>query len=237
MYKRFISDISYYAQFQKEVTNLDEIIVNCTEMNRVNKTYNRLTIIYAALYLPYSLLCLFSGFMIPSVNILAVFLDTLILKAGVIACGFLACYRHKNNFAIYSVLLQVISAICGFMEDTFLDMLIGSQTTGLGFNKILLILSIVCCIITIRTNKKYEYLETQPGFPHFNERRLNQEFDKKQREIKDEFQQNYERIIKNSSDHMTDVDMNSRDTFPATKHTPEYDYEHAHDEPEKMDTI
>lgn len=216
---------------------MDEIIVNSMTMCRVNKTYNRLTIIYAAIYLPYALMCIFSGFMIPSVNILAVFFDALILKAGVIACGFLACYRHKNSFAIYSVLLQIISAICGIMEDTFLDLLVGRMTTGLGFNKILVIISIVCCIITIRTNKKYEYLETQPGFPHFNERAINQEFDRKQREIKDEFQLNYERIIKNSSDTMTDVDLTSRDTFPVTKHTPEYYYEHAHDESDKMDGI
>lgn len=222
---------------QKEVTNLDEIAVNSMTMCRVNKTYNRLTKIYAAVYLPYSLLCLFSGFMIPSVNIFGLLFDTLILKCGVIACGFLSCYRHKNNFAIYSVLLQIISAICGFMDDTFLDLLVGKMTTGLGFNKILTILSIVCCIITICTNKKYNYLETQPGFPHFNERQLNQEFDRKQREIKDEFQQNYERIIKNSSDTMIDVDLNSRDSLMAEKHTPEYYYEHAHDEPEKMDTI
>ena len=216
---------------------MDGIAGNGAAMRRIKKLYNRLTIIYAAVYLSYAFISVFSGIMIPSVNVLGVLFDTFILKCGLVACGFLSCYKHKNIFAFYAFILQLISAIFDFMEGSFLDIFFGGMVTGLSFNKLLLILSAVCCALTVYANKKYEYLETQVGFPHFNERRINQEFDKKQREIKDEFQQNYERIIKTSSDEMADIDMNARDTFPVHKRTPEYDYEHAHDEPEKMDTI
>ncbi|MBO5163812.1 MAG: hypothetical protein J6B75_05125 [Ruminococcus sp.] len=216
---------------------MDEMAKNGAEMRRITKTYNRLSILYVAVYLSYAFICLVSGIMIPSVNVILLLLDTIILKCGLVACGVLSCYKHKNSFAFYAVILQLISAIFNVMEGSFLDMFFGGLITGLSFNRLLFILSVIFCVLTVYANKRYEYLETQAGFPHFNERCFNQEFDKKQREIKDEFQQNYERIIKTSSNEMTDIDMNSRDTFPVHKRTPEYDYEHAHDEPERMDTI
>jgi hypothetical protein len=63
----------------------------------------------------------------------------------------------------------------------------------------------VLTVLTLINNKKYKYLSEQAGFPHFNERRTNQEFDKKQREIKDEFQQKFDRLKKSSTDEMGDV--------------------------------
>lgn len=228
------TDITYYAQLQKEVTKLDEIAKNNTAMRRITKIYNRVTIVYAAIYLPYALICLIAGIMMPEINAAGVIFDTFILKSGIVVFGILSCYKHKNSYALYALIFQVISAIFNIVSVTFLDLILGMMTTDLSFNSLLTILSAVLCIITIFSNKQYAYLETQSGFPHFNERRINQEFDKKQREIKDEYQQNYERIIKTSSDTMSDVDLNSRDTFPVHKTTPEYDYEHAHDEPERM---
>lgn len=219
------------------MTNLNETAANATNMRRVTKTYNRIAIIYAAIYLPYTIICLISGFLIPDVSSIGVIFDAIILKFGLIAFGILSCYKHKNSYAYYALIFQALNAFFDFNAGTFLDLFFGIMITGLSLNRLLMILSAVCCIITICTNKKYEYLETQPGFPHFNERAINQEFDRKQREIKDEFQQNYERIIKTSSDTMVDVDLNSRDTFPVHKTTPEYDYEHAHDEPERMEGI
>ena len=51
------------------------------------------------------------------------------------------------------------------------------------------------------------------GFPHFNERRTNQDFNKKQREIKDEFQQSYERRMKTATDEMGDLSKATPNNF------------------------
>ncbi|MCM1530037.1 MAG: hypothetical protein NC093_08600 [Alistipes sp.] len=53
---------------------------------------------------------------------------------------------------------------------------------------------------------KYAYLEEQPGFPQFSKRFEEQKFDYAQSNIKNEFQQSYEKRIKTSTDKMEELD-------------------------------
>lgn len=207
----------------------DEMTKNGMDMQKITKLCNRVSIIYAALCLPYALAHILSCLIFPEgFNILYLILDSVIMKSAIFFCGFMSCYKHKNIFVIYTFLIQLLNLILdNFFKTSILDF---------NFNYLIFIAVIVMSILTFCANKKYEYLENQFGFPHFNERRTNQEFDKKQREIKDEFQQNYERIIKTSSDEMTDMDLNSRDTFPNRKNLSETDNEKTNIS-EEMDTI
>ena len=189
------------------MNGLDEMTKNHMQMQKIKKTYNRVTIVYVSICLPYAIISIISGIMIQEINFLGVLFDTFILKAGVITCGFLSCYKHKNIFAVLAALFQHISAQIDVMDDTFIDLLIG----GISFNLILFIIVTITCIFTIIANKKYEYLQDQYGFPHFNERFIMQEEEKKQNAIKDKYQINYERIIKNSSEEMGDLDTNFPD--------------------------
>ncbi len=86
---------------------------------------------------------------------------------------------------------------------------------------------ITAALITLRNNVKFHWLEEQVGYPYFNERALDQEFDRRQMEIKSPYQLEMERRMKTATDSMTDLG--------STSETLEK-YEHQHVESE-MDDI
>lgn len=186
-------------------SNVDEMAQHGALYRKVKKYYNIASILYVALFLFYALAMFILGITLTGEEAIIIILDSLILKTGVIICGFMSSYKKNNVFAICAALIQVASVLICPKIGTFLDLLIGYAGTGLTFNALLLILAIVLTVLTLINNKKYKYLSEQAGFPHFNERRTNQEFDKKQREIKDEFQQKFDRLKKTSTDEMGDV--------------------------------
>ncbi len=185
--------------------NVDEMAQHGALYRKVKKYYNIASILYVALFLFYALAMLALGITLTGEKAIIIILDSLILKTGVIICGFMSCYKKNNVFAICATVIQIVSVILCPECGTFLDLLVGFAGTGLTFNALLLILAIVLTVLTVINNKKYRYLSEQAGFPHFNERRTNQEFDKKQREIKDEFQQKFDRLKKTSTDEMGDI--------------------------------
>ncbi len=67
------------------------------------------------------------------------------------------------------------------------------------------ILCIICFALMLRTNAVFRWLEDQVGYPYFNERALEQEFDRKQMEIKSPYQVEMERRMKTASDSMNDI--------------------------------
>lgn len=81
----------------------------------------------------------------------------------------------------------------------------------------MLFLCIFSSVVIIFTNKKYKYLEEQPGFPYFNERYEEQKFDSIQTKIKSEYQQNYERRMKTASENMEELN-----TAPPVSNNPGY---------------
>ena len=87
--------------------------------------------------------------------------------------------------------------------------------------------AIVLAVICLRANITYHYLEQQPGFPLFNERAEEQRFNKIQRGIKDEFQQEMERRMKTATDSMSDLGAASGEL---EKYVPEH-------KPSDMDSI
>lgn len=79
----------------------------------------------------------------------------------------------------------------------------------------------------MKTNLTYHYLEEQPGFPLFNERAEEQRYNKIQRGIKDQFQQEMERRMKTAADSMGDLGTASGQL---EKYVPEH-------KPSDMDSI
>ena len=79
----------------------------------------------------------------------------------------------------------------------------------------------------LKTNLTYHYLEEQPGFPLFNERAEEQRYNKIQRGIKDQFQQEMERRMKTAADSMGDLGTASGQL---EKYVPEH-------KPSDMDSI
>lgn len=181
-------------------SNLDEMGYHGALYKKITKHYNITTILYVAVFLPYAIAMLISTSLTPGDGTTIAFFDALIIKTGVTFCGFMSCYKKNNVYVFCVLLLQLISLIICPTLGTFLDLL-----SLFGANKLLTVLAFVLGIRTFLDNRTYQYLSEQAGFPHFNERRLNQDFDKQQREIKDEFQQNYERLKKTETNEMSDL--------------------------------
>lgn len=183
----------------------DEMMKNGVLLRKTNKFYNAATILYVGLFLFYAIAMAILSLTTPSASATTLFLDSIILKPIVAFCGFMSCYKKNNVFVVAAFAAQFVSVLLCSSTGTFLDYLVGYAATGIGFNTLLLILVIALGILTFINNRNYQYLKEQVGFPHFNERRTNQDFDKRQREIKDEYQQNFDRLKKTATDEMSDI--------------------------------
>lgn len=71
---------------------------------------------------------------------------------------------------------------------------------------------IIAAVIGLKTTITYHWLEEQPGFPLFNERQMNYDFDKNQHKIKDPYQINIEKRVKTASNSMTELDFTNKCT-------------------------
>lgn len=166
----------------------DEMAHNSRLLKQCNGTYNTVTTIYAVICGFYAGAILFGMFLGLVSSQLLAFLDGVVFKGALFFCGFMACYKHDTKFTLFAMVIALINT---FLNDCI--------------NSFICIITIILSVVTAAANKKYHYLENQFGFPYFNERFTEQNLDKCQREIKDEYQQNYERLMKNSSSDMTDI--------------------------------
>lgn len=66
-------------------------------------------------------------------------------------------------------------------------------------------ITLCCALIALKNNSIFRGLEMEPGYPHFNIRELEQEFDKIQTNIKSTYQQNVERLKKSERSEMEEL--------------------------------
>lgn len=169
----------------------DEFAHNKMIMKRCNKAYNIIVTIYAGVCLFYAGVALFQIFLGATQSAFITFLkflDGIVFKGALFLCGFMACYKHNTKFTLFAMIIAVINI---FIAD--------------GLNGLICAMTVILSLATVLCNKEYQYLENQFGFPYFNERFEEQNIDTRQREIKDEYQQNYERYMKTSSSDMSDI--------------------------------
>lgn len=189
-----------YVNAQMVNNEPDNMEKNAVEMKKIKKSSNISFIVYAVVLLFYALCFTIIAFFEDS-NTLIYLLDIYLLKLSTLFCGLMANYKKNNTFAFTAIALQVTSTIMAHVSANITPDL----GTGRSPNTAMLVFVALYCVMTIINNQKYEFLQTQPGFPHFNERRFNQDFDTRQRDIKDEFQQNYDRLKKTATDEMGDI--------------------------------
>lgn len=167
---------------------------NAVLLKRCHKIYNTITIIYASICIPYALSQIFAGILFYDMfNPISVIFDSLLCKSALLVCGFLACYKHNNKFILFALLIQTINILI---------------TNG-SLNICLFYIVIILSGFTVYANKKYQYLTEQFGFPYFNERIEEKNFEYRKSKLKTEFQQNYERYKMQSSDSMINIDTNN----------------------------
>lgn len=116
------------------------------------------------------------------------FFDGVVFKAAILASGYYGCYTKNNFYTILTPFLCILNSII------FLDM---------PLNTPLVSASIILAVLTVFANNKYKILEQCEGFPYFNERidAQNELFENP----KDIYKEQYENIVKNSSDKMDEL--------------------------------
>lgn len=177
--------------------NVDEMSQNGFLYRKTEKSYKLISILYVVLFGLYTFMLLVYGITLEGEDAVTALIEALFLKPAIILCGVMACRKKNMIFAISSAVIQLLSLI--FKFNTL---------------NVLLLIAVIALVIKINLNNHtYKYLSEQMGFPHFNERRTNQDFDKKQREIKDEFQQSYERRMKTATDEMGDLSKATPNNF------------------------
>ncbi|MBR2284026.1 MAG: hypothetical protein IJ874_06360 [Ruminococcus sp.] len=117
-------------------------------------------------------------------------LDGMIFKALILGCGFYGAYRKNDVFTVAAPIIAVMGAI--LYPSVWND--------GLAAG------SVALAVMGVLANRKYRWLEQQYGFPYFNERFEEQNMNAVQRNIKDDYQVQYEELKKKSEQHGSDMD-------------------------------
>ena len=117
--------------------------------------------------------------------------DGVILKAAAGAAGILGVYKSRST-DLYAPAAPIIAG---------LDLMAFRNVLNMG----LLIMALILMIVTLRINRKMSWLEQQPGYPYFSERVIEQERERIQRGIKDQYQQFLENTVKNSRGDMEEL--------------------------------
>lgn len=193
------------TQSEMIYSNTDEMSKNGTLYKKTARRYRIISTVYVITFLVYALVMMIYIWVTPSESNVMVLLDSLLLKTGVALCGFMSCKKQSNVYVILGIVIQTISVFFCPTLGTFLDYIPRYNVTGMNFNGLLLILVIFLAVLTFFNNQQYKYLSEQVGFPHFNERRVNQEFEMKQTNIKSKYQQNYERLKMTETSEMGDL--------------------------------
>lgn len=140
-----------------------------------------------------------------SPNFMQIFLYSLILGPVSTFFGYKISLKQRDIYALLCI---------AFLSGNFILLLIKKDLRF--FNQVPIaywlfivytISGIIAAIIGLKTNMTYHWLEEQPGFPLFNERQMNYDFDKNQHKIKDPYQISIEKRARTASDSMTELDF------------------------------
>ncbi len=149
--------------------------------------FNFIAIAYFFTSVPLAFTSLYLMLLTISGDVIIFFLDA-IFKLLIFAFGYTSCYIHNNKFSCYAVGVGGIDLILCKFINVHLSILNSFAYT-------LLITNIILCLLTLRLNKIYNYLEQQEGFPYFNERVE----DQKAMQDRDIYLERYNEIKKASS--------------------------------------
>lgn len=113
-------------------------------------------------------------------------IDGVLFKLFTGAAAYLGCYRKINIYSAAGAILALVNFLIFQTES----------------NLILCILMVAVFVILFFTNRKYEYLEAQEGFPYFVERFEDQ---KNMREHPVDYQEYVDELKKTSSNTMDEI--------------------------------
>lgn len=140
-------------------------------------------------------------------------LETLILLFfGVLAniavffLGYWGCYRKNITYSIAAAVVAMVSGIICIALDAALGealMFVSTSMVG-GFNLGTTMFSGLLIVLNMYNIKRFNYLEEQPGFPYFNDLIEKQKEERRQFEIKSEYEKTYERMSNNKVEKISE---------------------------------
>ena len=152
-----------------------------------------------------------------SYDALFLLIDGIIIYGALVYCAMKGCKDHWDLMVIFAGALPVFNLLLLGVA----SMNVGGKIYGhISFNVVkyamyptvfFSFITLVCALIALKNNSIFRGLETQPGYPHFNIRELEQEFDKIQMNIKSPYQQTVERLKKTERSDMKEL------TVPVTE--------------------
>ena len=100
------------------------------------------------------------------------FLDGFVFKGLLMYCGYTGVYKRSDFHALTAPLVALVNLpLPAFANGTnYMDIFLGGVMEGFGMASIVLTISVILALLTLKANRDYRYLEEQEGFPYFNER-------------------------------------------------------------------
>ncbi|MDE6035550.1 MAG: hypothetical protein K2G36_06530 [Ruminococcus sp.] len=163
---------------------------NALSLKKCQKIYSLLFWTYALSCIPYACVVIIYAFIrgIIVTDITYLVRGSLLVLA-IFCAGLVSIYKKELKFTWIPVAVAIISVFVSGFDDTFM---------------IFFGISVVSSVLLTVTHKKYRFLETQDGFPYFNERFEGQKNGLQNYVNNNPYQQNIERY-RNSSGKMDDI--------------------------------
>ena len=163
---------------------------NALSLKKCQKIYSILFWIYALLCIPYAcgvlVYAFIKGIIVTDISYLV---RGSLLVLAIFCAGLVSIYKKELKFTWIPVVVSFISTLLNDSSETFL---------------IFFGLTVVSSFLLTFTHKKYRFLETQDGFPYFNERFEEQKNALNNYINNNPYQQNIEKY-RNSSGKMDDI--------------------------------
>ncbi|MDE6834690.1 MAG: hypothetical protein K2J39_10675 [Ruminococcus sp.] len=163
---------------------------NALSLKKCQQIYSLIFWAYALLCIPYACgVLVYACIKGIIVNDITYMVRGAVLVLTIFCAGLVSVYKKELKFTWIPVVVSFISAFLNSFSETFI---------------IFLGLSVVSSVMLTFTHKKYRFLESQDGFPYFNERFEEQKNNLNNYINNNPYQQNIEKY-KNSSGKMDDI--------------------------------
>lgn len=175
-------------------------------------------IAYFATCFPVAAISFFRGFVFGLETLILLFFGIL-ANIAVFFLGYWGCYRKNIAYSIAAAVVAMVSGIVCTVLDAALGealILVSTSMVG-GFNIGTAMFSGLLIVLNMYNIKRYNYLEEQPGFPYFNDLIEKQKEERRQFEIKSEYEKTYERMSNNKVQRISE--NNYRYVMDSTKST------------------
>lgn len=192
-----------------------EFVRNRALLNKCQKRYKLIFIAYGFSLIAFPLFSLF--LMLGSVfsnDSIFLFFDSFIIYPLAIVFAWKGAYRKQDLYVLLTVGTVALNQLILFIYKNYFatgEYLIYfkfySVTYSTPIHLFLLAVIVIIATLNMKTNVVFHELEQADGYPHFNERFFEQDMTKRQLAIKDPYQIELERITRNSSDSMPDVEL------------------------------